>query len=117
MEKSHNPSQILAILHLSGRLDSFTSPNLKNQIDNEISTGKIDFIINLSQLSYISSSGLMVLLNAQKACNENAGYFYLVEVPDLIMNAFELSGFRKIFLFCKDVDEALELWRQQRNGY
>lgn len=51
-----------------GRLDTITAPELDSIIKSQL-TGVTDLKFDLSGLEYISSSGLRVLLSAQKIMN------------------------------------------------
>lgn len=74
-----------------GRLDTVTSPELDAVIDECISDAK-ELIIDCSQIEYISSAGLRVLLKVQKIMNSN-GTMKLTGVKDAVMEIFEITGF------------------------
>ena len=76
---------------LSGRLDTTTAPEfeakLKRSLDN-VRKLELDF----SELEYLSSSGLRVLLAAQKVMSALDG-MTLRNVNESIMEIFEITGF------------------------
>lgn len=81
-------------LKISGRLDTTTAPQLEaelKQIVGEITELTLDF----SELEYMSSAGLRVLLAAQKVMN-NQGRMVVKNVNDAIMEVFEMTGFADI---------------------
>ena len=76
---------------LSGRLDTTTSPQLEG--DLRTSTDKVEkLIFDFSDLDYISSAGLRVLLAAQKVMNRQGSMVIRNVKPD-IMEIFEVTGF------------------------
>ena len=81
-------------LALSGRLDTTTSPELENEINASLD-GIHALTLDFTELSYISSAGLRVLLAAQKRMN-NQGSMRVVGVNDTIMEIFEVTGFSEI---------------------
>ena len=76
---------------LEGKLDTTTSPELQKELDESLG-GVKKLIFDLGSLEYISSSGLRVLLSAQKIMN-NAGEMIVRNVPEDIMEIFEATGF------------------------
>lgn len=83
-----------AILSLSGRLDTVTAPELENKI-NEIMPSISGLILDFSKLEYLSSAGLRVLLNTQKAMT-GRGALVIKHVNDMIMDVFDMTGFSSI---------------------
>ena len=78
-------------LVLEGRLDTNTSPQLEDEIKGDINSITL-LDIDLSDLAYISSAGLRVLLSAQKIMNRQ-GEMIIRNVNDDIMDVFEVTGF------------------------
>ena len=79
---------------LDGRLDTTTAPDLESFLGkNYDGTGSI--VIDCKKLSYISSAGLRVLLSAQK---KTKGSMKLINVCELVMEVFEMTGFADILV-------------------
>ena len=79
---------------LDGRLDTTTAPELDEFLgENYDGTGSI--VIDCEKLAYISSAGLRVLLAAQK---RTKGAMKLVNVCELVMEVFEMTGFADILV-------------------
>ena len=78
-------------LALAGRLDTTTAPQLEAEVKNELS-GVTELIFDFSQLEYLSSAGLRVLLAAQKVMNKQ-GSMVVRQVNETIMEVFEITGF------------------------
>lgn len=77
---------------LEGRLDTNTSPDLHAELIPAID-GTHDVVLDFSQLEYVSSAGLRVLLAAQKQSNSHGTSLTLRGVNDEIMEIFEMTGF------------------------
>ena len=82
------------VITLSGRLDTATSPLLEAELKRCID-GVKSLVLDFSSIEYISSAGLSVLLQAQKAMNRQ-GKMVVRNVNDMVMNVFEITGFSDI---------------------
>lgn len=81
-------------LALSGRLDTTTSPQLEEELNASLD-GIHDLTLDFTELNYISSAGLRVLLAAQKRMNTQ-GDMRVTGVNDTIQEIFEVTGFSEI---------------------
>ena len=80
---------------LDGRLDTITSPELDAKINEVIGDAK-KLILDLSNLEYISSAGLRVLLGALQIM-ENKGEMVVRNLTEPVREVFELTGFSRLF--------------------
>ena len=78
-------------LALSGRLDTVTAPELEAALDTALS-GATELCFDFTELEYISSAGLRVLLKAQKIMNTK-GKMTVTGVNETIMEVFDITGF------------------------
>lgn len=81
-------------LKVEGRLDTTTAPELDEEIKVAIDDVK-ELVFDFSDLDYISSAGLRVLLSAQKIMNKQ-GEMKVTNVNETIMEIFEVTGFSDI---------------------
>ena len=79
---------------VSGRLDTVTAPELEKTLEESLE-GVTALVFDFAGLEYISSAGLRVLLSAQKRMNEK-GSMKVVNVSEIIMEIFEVTGFSEI---------------------
>ena len=80
---------------ITGRLDTNSSPKLEAELRHSVD-GVTELVFDFSEVEYISSAGLRVLLAAQKVMNRK-GSMKLVGVSDEIQEVFEITGF-SVFL-------------------
>ena len=92
MKIDFNVSNEILNVALDGRLDTTTAPELEGFLVSNYD-GKSLIVIDCEKLSYISSAGLRVLLAAQK---KTRGAMKLVNVCELVMEVFEMTGFADI---------------------
>lgn len=77
---------------VGGRLDTQTSPELEAALEYD---GVEELVLDFSNLDYLSSAGLRVLLAAQKTMDKQ-GKMVIKNVNDTIMEVFEITGFADI---------------------
>ncbi len=83
-------------LHIEGRLDTITSPELEKKI-NALPEEIAGLILDMEGVTYISSAGLRVLLGAQKKMSK-IGSMKLIGVCDAVMEILEMTGFADILV-------------------
>ncbi len=84
------------ILHIEGRIDTITAPELEKKIA-ALSPEVTDLILDMKEVVYISSAGLRVLLSAQKKMSR-VGSMKLSGVCSAVMEVFEMTGFADILV-------------------
>ena len=84
-------------LTIEGRLDTMTAPELEKAL-GEISNAVSDLVLDMTNLEYVSSAGLRVLLKGQKMM-AHRGTMTLTGVNESIMEVFEITGFADILTF------------------
>lgn len=81
---------------LVGRLDSVTAPELEESLKGELENANaVEF--DFSDLEYISSAGLRVLLSTQRTMSKKEGEMSVKGCNDTILEIFEVTGFSDIF--------------------
>lgn len=78
---------------IEGRLDTTTAPQLE-EVKGSL-TGVTELVFDFSQLEYLSSAGLRVILAAQKIMNKQ-GRMVIHHVNETILEVFEVTGFCEI---------------------
>jgi anti-sigma B factor antagonist len=101
------------LIEITGRIDSYTSPNINDVLKSLIMDNHLNIIIDLNEVSYISSSGILVFVNAQKQLiQKNQGKISFTSGSELILSSFKLAGFDQLFQFFDDPESALEIFRR-----
>ena len=82
------------VFPIEGFIDAEAAPELEERLDAVLKDA--DFLVlDLSNLDYISSAGLRVILKAQKTMSAKGG-MKVIHVNDNIMEIFEAVGFDEI---------------------
>lgn len=80
------------MIALSGELDIASAPVLEAKVGELCADGARSVVIDLSELTFIDSTGLRTLLSAQSLCNERACDFALIPGQKNVQRLFALTG-------------------------
>ncbi len=97
-----------SVFNLGGRIDASNSSQIHERIMDEIENGCKSMIIDFSQVSYISSAGLRILIYASKAMVKESGSFYICSINKNIEKIFQISGLTGLFDIYPDVQSCLD---------
>lgn len=104
METSTTQFKHCDLVKAKGRVDSYTAPQLAETFNSLTDNGRHKLAFDMSELDFLSSAGLRVLINTQKTCKRyNRGELVLVNIPENIYAALDLAGFIPLFKIYDDV--------------
>lgn len=89
IEKNRNAAELE--IKVIGRLDTATAPELEAELKENLG-GIEKLVLDFSELAYLSSAGLRVILSAQKTMNKQ-GRMVVRNVNETIAEIFEVTGF------------------------
>ena len=98
----------IKIIYIPGQLDTNTSPDVQQQLELIIQEGSQKLLVNLEDLSYISSAGLRMLLVTVKHLKSSGGKFRICCLNEMAQEAFYVSGFNNILDVYSTEEEALK---------
>jgi anti-anti-sigma factor len=100
-------SAVARIVKPKGRLDSNTGPALEAELTGIIDGGVSRLLLDFSELLYISSAGLRVVLLAAKRMKTTNGRLVLCSLNSQIAEVFKISGFDAIIDIHPSPDSAM----------
>lgn len=95
------------LVTLSGQIDSATAPELEKTLVGLVDSGKKNLVLNLRDVTFISSPGLKAFLAAQVKARRKvpAGEVVIAEVTPKMREVLELVGLHHLFkLYDKEVE-------------
>jgi anti-anti-sigma factor len=98
----------ILIVSPAGRLDGSNSPPLEQAVVEAINSGGRKLAFDFSDLDYISSAGLRVVLVAGKRLNAEGGKLVLIGLRGMVKDVFDMSGFDRLFPVVSTIDEAMQ---------
>ena len=106
MQISTRTSNDIHIVAITGSLDSTTSPEAQKSLDGVLASAK-KVVLDFSELDYISSAGLRILLGAAKQLRASGGKLGMFGLNQSVREVFEISGFSSILSVHESEAEAL----------
>lgn len=97
----------VTVIPLEGRLDGNNATVAEQLFMQLLGEGKQTFIFDFSQLQYISSAGLRVILVAAKKLRAIKGRMVCACLTEQVFDVFEMSGFTNILEMAATREEAL----------
>jgi anti-anti-sigma factor len=99
------------LVKLSGRIDSSKAAAVEAALDEQINQGNYRFVVDMSDVEYVSSAFLRVMISKMKATKKwNRGNVSLAAMQPRIMDVFELAGVTELFRIYPNVTEAVGDW-------
>ena len=94
------------IVALSGDVDLDNSRQVRNVLLESVN-GKRGVLVEMSEVSYIDSSGIASLVEAYQSARRDSTPFALVAVSDSAMRVLELARLDRVFSIHASVSDAL----------
>ncbi len=108
ISSEHEPDSLIMTLRLIGRLDASTVSQLEHALSEAQAAGVRAVLVDMSQLAYVSSSGLRVLLSTRSAMRKKGGDIFLCALSRSVREVFDMVGFSAIFSLFETVEMGLE---------
>lgn len=90
-----------------GRLDSAATPALDVVLTDLFERGHDRLVVDMTDVTYISSRGLKTLVSAWRTARERGGDVLLCSMSSHVFKVFETVGFTRVFAIYPDCDAAL----------
>jgi anti-anti-sigma factor len=92
---------------LEGRLDARSTTTALAPVNAALSAGARTILIDLQQVTFLSSSGLRALLLVRRELNERHGALALCGLQPQVEEVFAMTGFAQVFEIFRATDDAL----------
>lgn len=98
------------IVKITGELDLSTSPLFRERVEESLENEPSlrNLILDMSETSFIDSSGLGVILGRFKKLTQKGGKLSFIHVPAHLAKLFELSGLMRIMEVHPSLQAALD---------
>ena len=96
-------------INLNGRFDANTSDAVEKFMRERIEKGRSQFVLNMGNVSFISSAGLrVVIIIARELRNEHQGDLHIAVLQPSVNRVFEISGLNNILKMFDDEQTATQ---------
>lgn len=96
MQIATTPGSDRYLITVSGEVDLATSPDLDVAIIAAIDSGATSVVIDLTDVSFMDSSGLGVIVRALKRCREAENDLDLVITNERVLKVFGITGLDQV---------------------
>lgn len=100
------PQEDFRVVSLSGRIDAATAPEVNRIVREAIHNGGKQIVVELRDVTFLSSSGLRALLLLSRELRREGGDLVLCALQPQVAEVFHLTGFDKIFQLHHTREEA-----------
>lgn len=98
----------ISIIDCSGDVDLYSSPHLRETLLKEMESGVPSVLINMTEVTYIDSSGIATLVEGLQLSRQTKTRFGLYGLRSNARSVLELARLHKVFVIFEDEQEALE---------
>jgi anti-sigma B factor antagonist len=95
------------VVHLGGEIDVYTAPLVREKLDEQIQGGRTQLVVDLTDVTFLDSTGLGVLVGRLKLTRTRGGAMRLVGTDDRVLKVFSIPGLDKVFEIHPTLDAAL----------
>lgn len=96
----------IAVCSASGELDAYTAPDLRDSLDEMLAEGDAWIVVDLTELTYLDSTGLGILVGTAKKCRQASGDLAVACARPNLLRIFQISGTQEILNVVADVTAA-----------
>jgi anti-sigma B factor antagonist len=94
------------VFKLRGSLDLATAPTVRAALSDATEKGSNNLIVDLTQLEFLDSTGLGVLIGAHRRAAEHGGSFRLIVSDGSIARLLNITGLIAVFAVYHSMDDA-----------
>lgn len=103
------PREDVALLTVEGYLDVDTATELQAHLANQLHHGRRHFLLDLSGVPFMDSSGMNIILRVYQEVRDKPGSVHIIGPAPAVRRILDLTGVSITVPVSEDVDEALAL--------
>lgn len=95
------------VLHVAGRMDAENALQFEKRCESCISEGIASLVVDLGDLTYISSMGLRSFVGVGKKLKNTGGQLRICRLTGLVRQVFEITRLNEVFPLHDSVESAV----------
>lgn len=95
------------VVDVAGEIDVYTAPTLREKLTTLVDAGSTDLVVDLTQVRFMDSTGLGLLVGVLKRVRGLDGRLQLVIDSERLMKVFRITALTQVFTIRETLDEAL----------
>lgn len=96
-----------SVMTVEGRIDSATATDFENAVKDLIDKGVANLILDFSEVDFLSSAGLRVMVTARKALRGAGGDLVLANPSERVVETLDIAGLDVLFEVFPDRESAV----------
>ena len=96
------------VFAVSGEIDMDSAPRLREQVIEQLSDGAHRLVIDMSDVTFMDSSGLSALVAILKRIRDHDGELRLVVTRERTMKLFRITSLDSVFLIHGSLQDAID---------
>lgn len=109
---SDNHSDVV-VVHVSGDVDALSVGSLRDELTQAIAGGATRLVADLSEVTFMDSTGLGVLVGRLKAVRMAGGGLHCVVTTERLRKIFYATGLERVLPLYEDVEGAVSSFDPQ----
>jgi len=101
-------SDDVCVLKMSGQMREMGADILRERLDEVLEDGHYRLVFDMSDVSFISSTGLGQMMRAFRAATEQDGYVRIVNPQPLVEEVFRFTKLQTLIGIFPSVEEAIQ---------
>lgn len=97
----------VVVLKIDGEMNLYSTPAIKEIFNTLLDEHVTKFLIDMSELNYVDSSGLGALLGVQSKVMKEQGYVRICSPSKNVATVLDLTKLKVMLRVCESVDKAL----------
>ncbi|WND39342.1 STAS domain-containing protein [Streptomyces sp. BB1-1-1] len=110
------PREEVALLTVEGYLDVDTATELQHHLANQLHHGRRHFLLDLSEVPFMDSSGMNIILRVYQEARELPGSVHIIAPTPAVRRVLDLTGVSLTVPVSESIDEALSRVDAQPEG-
>lgn len=95
------------VLTLSGEIDVYTGPAVREKIGELLAAGRHDLVVDLRGVDFMDSTGLGILVAGLNGARDRGGSLSLICTQPSMLKLFEITGLDQVFTISTTVETAV----------
>lgn len=87
----------MTTVHVGGEIDVYTAPALRRELDEQIHGGCKQLVVDLSDVTFMDSTGLGVLVGRLKLLRAQGGTLRIRGASERVVKVFTITGLDRVF--------------------
>lgn len=95
------------VVSVGGEIDVYTANSLREALTRVIGPGRADLIVDLTEVTFMDSTGLGVLIGSVRQVREHGGRVQLVVAEGNVVNLMRITAVTQVFTVHESLEAAL----------